>query len=585
MRYLSTKAFLLELQKNKELHPEQKYCFILGAGASVSSGIPGGYKLCKHWLDEIRADLTPEAYSDEIQRRIRNLNNGKDYTRFLDIKYDPDLKSDLDDYNCICELRFGIRKDEEEKAIQALMSRKMPYVGYFTLANIVTSTPNNVVITTNFDDLLERAINDYIGDRPNVINHEKLAEYSISDLGGNHKILKVHRDMYTGGFNRSEETKELKGDWGRYLPNIFKEYTPIVIGYAGTDRSLMRFLHDNPEKGIYWCHMYSELPNNYVTEAVQAKDGAFVEIWEFDHIICHIASILKGDQSFKNQVVGDTTTSNFAGYFIYKGQKARHAIRIKNSDNKIRSQYKQALKRKATPISWRALFMHAHGQSAERKRKIEKAITLFTKAFTYEARRHHRYYGKARLDQALVLSKLGKDDLSKPILEEMLQNDIDDSGKEYLYCHARIALVFSLTKMLKYTEAIEMADILLSQHRCDGYIYRYRAIAEFLDVRYPDALNDIGQAIICHIQDADSGAIARDYLHKGLIAYCLDDLEQSRADFYQVLNYAAGIDGLSTTTLLAKRYIQKIDGDSPFDDSEMCRVMLMSPGQVVELSD
>lgn len=48
MKYLSTNAFLRKLNKDK------RYCFVLGSGASISSGIPTGAKLMDSWIEEIK---------------------------------------------------------------------------------------------------------------------------------------------------------------------------------------------------------------------------------------------------------------------------------------------------------------------------------------------------------------------------------------------------------------------------------------------------------------------------------------------------------------------------------------------------
>lgn len=64
MKYLSTNAFLLNLDKNK------RYCFILGSGASISSGIPIGAMLMDRWIEEIKQE---GEYTAEIDWRIQAL--------------------------------------------------------------------------------------------------------------------------------------------------------------------------------------------------------------------------------------------------------------------------------------------------------------------------------------------------------------------------------------------------------------------------------------------------------------------------------------------------------------------------------
>ena len=44
-------------------HPERKYCFIIGSGASVSSGIPSGEQLMIKWLKLLKKGHNQETYS------------------------------------------------------------------------------------------------------------------------------------------------------------------------------------------------------------------------------------------------------------------------------------------------------------------------------------------------------------------------------------------------------------------------------------------------------------------------------------------------------------------------------------------
>lgn len=59
---ISFSEFLRIFKDNKASKAESRFCFILGAGASVASGIDSGATLSKDWLQAIKEDLTPEDY-------------------------------------------------------------------------------------------------------------------------------------------------------------------------------------------------------------------------------------------------------------------------------------------------------------------------------------------------------------------------------------------------------------------------------------------------------------------------------------------------------------------------------------------
>ena len=50
----TTEAFLQHFLRVDDQMPERSFAFVLGAGASVSSGIPTGAQLVDRWLDEIK---------------------------------------------------------------------------------------------------------------------------------------------------------------------------------------------------------------------------------------------------------------------------------------------------------------------------------------------------------------------------------------------------------------------------------------------------------------------------------------------------------------------------------------------------
>ena len=52
--------------------------------------------------------------------------------------------------------------------------------------------------------------------------------------------------------SRSVDLEKLQREWPPLLQKIFAEYWPIVIGYDGNDRTLMRFLdHESLNGRLY----------------------------------------------------------------------------------------------------------------------------------------------------------------------------------------------------------------------------------------------------------------------------------------------------------------------------------------------
>ena len=57
------------------------------------------------------------------------------------------------------------------------MKDKYPSMGYVVLAKLLAKIRNDLVITTNFNDLLADTLRLYCGIKPLVIGHESLARF------------------------------------------------------------------------------------------------------------------------------------------------------------------------------------------------------------------------------------------------------------------------------------------------------------------------------------------------------------------------------------------------------------------------
>lgn len=266
-RVLSLNLFLNMMKESCD--NEKRYCFILGAGASKSSGIPTGEEMARLWHDELVAN-TPPAELQDLKRRLK--------VRSIT----PSSKN----YFGLYALRFFPRYSNGSAYLERTLELAQPSLGYYPLATLLASKKysNNLVITTNFDSLVEDALFIYTEKRPLVINHELLTDY----INFNTKrpiVAKLHRGLFFDPFNRADQVNGLSDAWKKVLQEAFKAYTPVVIGYAGGDHSLMSFLSDEAElDGLYWCYRHDE-PSEEIQALVKKHNGYFVPIEGFDEMM------------------------------------------------------------------------------------------------------------------------------------------------------------------------------------------------------------------------------------------------------------------------------------------------------------
>jgi tetratricopeptide (TPR) repeat protein len=248
----------------------ERFCFVIGAGASISSGIISGIRMASMWLSELK-EYEPETTMNWIEENNVDENDiGSHYSKLY-------------------EMRFNTHPLDGYIWLQDAMKNAFPSLGYYHLANILAAdnTPINLVITTNFDSLTEDAIFMYTGKKPLVVTHELLAQY-MDFLANRPIIAKIHRDLMLRPKSSEEETHRLEEAWEPVLKRALNIYSPIIMGYGGNDGSLMGLLEavvneNGMEKPIYWCHMRNYPPRNQRILDILIKNGGFlVPIDDFD---------------------------------------------------------------------------------------------------------------------------------------------------------------------------------------------------------------------------------------------------------------------------------------------------------------
>jgi len=268
---------LAEIAEIDKSMPDRSFAFILGAGASVSSGISSGSELARQWLKQLH---------------LRECLDGSDLETWLNSGetgiegFDPDNVGAA--YPDIFERRFGGDPEAGYRDLEKEMEGRRPSLGYSMLAEIMGKTRHRIVVTTNFDNLVAEAMALHEHTVPLIVGHESLAGFARPKIG-RPLIAKIHRDLLFEPINDSEGTDNLKKNWVAALRNLFQHHTPIFIGYGGNDGSLMGFLDGLSAKDIsgrmIWCHRSGSLPPEKAIRLSGKHPIAFVSISGFDEFI------------------------------------------------------------------------------------------------------------------------------------------------------------------------------------------------------------------------------------------------------------------------------------------------------------
>lgn len=366
-------GLLDELESIDQGHHHHKICFILGAGASVTSGVPTGGQFVDEWLRTARQRETDgkgdfETWATNWAAKAQNpIKN-----------FDP--KSPAKFYPQIFERVYAGRYPKAYEFLDAKMKDARPGIGYVLLAQILEFSRHKTIITTNFDNLIAEALYFYSNTRPLICGHESLAVFATADPV-RPLVAKIHRDLYLNPINDSEGTSKLNESWTKALREIFRTHTPVVIGYGGNDGSLMGFLDNlslgELHNGIYWCHRPGETLREEIIKVVAKHNGKTVAIEGFDQFVLKLYGRLckgwKADQ--KRDLEGfirnraDEQTRRYKEDFDKFGAKT---VNMENQSKQPSSETVTALNnvapQKNQTVSWWQWVVKANAEKDSSKR-------------------------------------------------------------------------------------------------------------------------------------------------------------------------------------------------------------------------
>ena len=254
------------------------FALLLGSGISVSSGVPTGWSVT---LDLIRrqAMLEEEDVSDDPISWYRQRAGGEpNYSDLLE-----GLAPSPVDRRNLLERYFEPTAEEREEGL------KLPTPAHRAIADLVAQGFITVIVTTNFDRLLELALSE-AGVQPNVIASPDAAAGAMPIAHSRATVIKVHGDYLSPDLkNTVDELSGYDPSIDRLLDEVFDQYGLIVCGWSGVwDAALRAAMLRAPGRrfSTYWLHRgpldpeAEELANHRgaIRAEIQDADAAFTSL-------------------------------------------------------------------------------------------------------------------------------------------------------------------------------------------------------------------------------------------------------------------------------------------------------------------
>ena len=196
------------------------YALLLGSGVSRAAQIPTGWEIT---LDLIRrlAALSGESPASPEAWYSEKYGTEPDFSVLLaELAKTPAERQQL--------LRRYWEPTQEERE----QGDKAPTVAHRAIAKLVADGYIKVIITTNFDRLIESALGEE-GVQPQTLSTVDQIQGAVPIVRAPYTVLKLHGDyLNTRIRNTPQELEKYPEEYNRLLDRIFDEFGLIVCGWS-----------------------------------------------------------------------------------------------------------------------------------------------------------------------------------------------------------------------------------------------------------------------------------------------------------------------------------------------------------------
>ena len=255
------------------------YALLLGSGISRSAGIPTGWEVVLDLVKKLALLKNEDYGSDPATWYNKTFGEEPGYSKLLDaLAKSPSERSQLlRDY-------FEPREEEREQGL------KVPTAAHKAIADLVGGGYVRVILTTNFDRLLEQAL-EAVGVVPTVINTPDAVEGALPLVHTRCSIIKLHGDyLDTRIKNTSDELELYDSRLNTLLDRVFDEYGLIVCGWSAEWDTALRAALERCQSHrftMYWAAKgeVGEVAKQLIT----LRSGEIIKILDADTFFSDLA--------------------------------------------------------------------------------------------------------------------------------------------------------------------------------------------------------------------------------------------------------------------------------------------------------
>ena len=244
------------------------YALLLGSGMSSAAGIPTGWEITQDLIRRLAALEGITDQSDWATWYAERSGDDPDYSELV-----SSLANTPAERRAVLHRYIEPGDDEQEQGL------KSPTDAHKAIAALVRSGHIKVIITTNFDRLIENALREE-GIEPTVVSSPDMLAGAEPLTHSQCFILKLHGDYKDARIlNTAEELGAYPDGYNQLLDRIFDEFGLIVAGWSGQWDDALRtaiLRAANRRYPTFWATRGKF--SDYASDLIRARDAVSIEI-------------------------------------------------------------------------------------------------------------------------------------------------------------------------------------------------------------------------------------------------------------------------------------------------------------------
>jgi len=197
------------------------YALLLGSGVSRAAQIPTGWEIVMDLLGKLAAAAGENPETDLVPWYREKYGDEPEYSSLL-----AELAKTQAERQQLLRPYFEPNDQEREEGL------KQPTAAHRAIARLVSQGFVKVIVTTNFDRLIEKALDDE-GVKATTLSTPEQVKGAIPLVHTKCCVFKVHGDYQDTRIRNSEdELSSYPDEFDRLLDQIFDEFGLIVCGWS-----------------------------------------------------------------------------------------------------------------------------------------------------------------------------------------------------------------------------------------------------------------------------------------------------------------------------------------------------------------